>query len=361
MWGWNLVADWRLPALIIGMPLLSLAIFLLFRALAELIACLPKPLARALGETLFRILRDERGIRVDESPWAEDRLPPHLRMNFRVEQGGEVLGQGRNLRPLLDLFAEDAAPKPQSDAIADPALAAIARRKECLDGLRALLGLQAKTLEAIPSPTVNVKRFAKDAGLSLERLGRDCLDRALRETCLSQDLPADAAALKARLAACRKRLQAAVADLRRRLLYILAETARLEHAAQTAVGVYPDTLEDILDQLAWLVYDGFVAATPQAWLDRYPLILEGVADRLDRARNNPAGDRRKAEPVLRHWKRYKDFVALPKKPRHDPIALTDYRWAVESLRLCAFSPTLPPPSRPTDKTLDALWQRVLNP
>lgn len=329
--------------------------------LQSLILSRAKPYARPLDETLFRILRDERGVRVDETPWAEDKLPPHLRMNFRVEKEGDVLGQGRNLKPLLDLFAEGAAPKPKSAAIADPALAAIARRKECLDELRALLGNQAKNLEAIPSPTANVKLFAKNAGLSLERLGRDLLDRALQEVCLTPDLPPDADALKASLSARRRHLQSAVADLRRRTLYVLAETARLEHAAQTAVGVYPDTLEDILDQLAWLVYDGFVAATPQAWLDRYPLLLEGVADRLERARNNPAGDRRKAEPVLRHWQRYKDFLALPKKPRHDPIALTDYRWAVESLRLCAFSPTLPPPSRPTDKTLDALWTRVLNP
>ena len=329
--------------------------------LQSLVLSRAKPYARPLAETLFRLLRDEKGVRVDETPWAEDRLPPHLRMNFRVEKDGDVLGQGRNLKPLLDLFAPQSAPQPKADAIADPALAALARRKECLEGLRALLGNQAKTLEAIPSPTANVKLFAKNAGLSLERLGRDILDRALQETCLAPDLPPDADALKARLAARRKHLQSAVADLRRRILYVLAETARLEHAAQTATGVYPDTLEDILDQLAWLVYEGFVAATPQAWLERYPLILQGVADRLERARNNPAGDRRKAEPILPLWQRYKDFAALPKKPRHDPIALADYRWAVEALRLCAFSPTLPPPSRPTPKTLDALWHRVLNP
>ena len=53
---------------------------------------------------------------------------------------------------------------------------------------------------------------------------------------------------------------------------------------------------------------------------------------------------------------------LTEKPRHaPPLAFTDYRWSIEALRLCAFSPNLPPPSRPIDKTLDALWTRVLNP
>lgn len=49
VWGWPIAAEWHLPA-IIGMPLLTLAIFLLSWALAEFIACLPRPLARALGD-----------------------------------------------------------------------------------------------------------------------------------------------------------------------------------------------------------------------------------------------------------------------------------------------------------------------
>ena len=330
-------------------------------ALQSLILSRAKPYARPLAETLFRILRDEKGVRVDETPWEEDRLLPHLRMNFRVERDGEPLGQGRNLRPLLDLFAPAAdAPAPQAASLADPAQAALARRRECHAGLRVLLGAQAKTLEALPSVPANAKAFAKAAAIDLARLGRDLLDRALDDVFLA-DLPPDDPTLRARFAARRKNLQPALTDLRRRALYVLAETGRLEHAAQTATGVYPETLQDLLDQLAWLVFDGFVATVPPLWLDAYPLFLQGVADRLDRARNNPAADRRKAEPILAAWRRYRDFVALPKKPRHDPIALSDYRWAVECLRLQTFNPTLTPPRRVSQKQLDALWAKVLNP
>ena len=330
-------------------------------ALQALILARAKPYARPLAETLFRLIRDEKGLRVDETPWEEDRLPPHLRMNFRVERDGETLGQGRNLAPLLALFApQTPAAAPKAATLADPAQAALARRRECLAALRGFLGAHAKTLESLPSVPQNVRAFAQAAAIDLPRLGRELLDRALDTLFLADPLP-DADGLRARYAARKGSLQHTLTLLRRQTLHVLAETARLEHAAQTATGIYPETLEDVQDQLAWLVYDGFVAATPPDWLDRLPLLLEGVADRLARALANPAADRRKLQPVLPLWHRWRDFVALPKKPRHDPRALSDYRWEIESLRLLAFNPTLPAPTRPTAKTLDALWHRVLNP
>ena len=310
--------------------------------LQSLILSRAKPYARPLAETLFRLIRDEKGVRVDETPWEEDRLPPHLRMNFRVERDGEILGQGRNLAPLLALFAPQApAAAPKAATLADPAQAALARRRECLATLRGLLGAHAKTLEALPSVPQNVRAFAQAAAIDLPRLGRELLDRALDDIFLD-DLPADADALRARYAARRTRLQHTLTLMRRQTLHVLAETARLEHAAQTATGIYAETLDDIQDQLAWLVYDGFVAATPPDWLDRLPLLLEGVADRLARAHANPAADRRKLQPLLPLWHRWRDFVALPKKPRHDPRALSDYRWEIESLRLLATSQKVRP-------------------
>ena len=328
----------------------------------SLILSRAKPYARPLSETMFRILRDEKGVRVDETPWEEDRLPAHLRMNFRVREGDTVLGQGRNLRPLLDLFAIHREAPPQAEAIADPALARLANRRECLDKLRQMGGNRWANATQLPALPANTKVFVKNAGLDLERLGREMLDRALEATFLmGADDPVTESELTARYAARKGRFAHEAADLRRRVLYVLGETARLEHAAQTAIGVYPETQEDILDQLAWLVFDGFVAAVPPEWFAHYPLILQGVAERLERARNNPAGDRRKTELVRRQWQRYVDFVTLAKKPRHDPVALSDCRWAIENFRLATFCSTLSPPARPSEKQFDALWQRILHP
>ncbi len=329
----------------------------------SLILSRAKPYARPLSETMFRILRDEKGVRVDETPWEEDRLPNHLRMNFKVVDGETVLGQGRNLKPLLELFAPaQTAPTPQAATLADPALARLANRRECLQKLRELGGNRWNNYAQLPSLPAATKAFLKSAEIDVTRLGQEMLTRTLEETFLrNPDDPTTEAELNARYGACKGRIAQVAADLRRRILYILAETARLEAATQNAVGVYPETIDDILDQLAWLVFDGFIAAVPTEWLDRYPLFLQAIDDRLTRARNNPAGDKKKAEAVAPHWSRYVNFVTQAKKPRHDPIALAAYRWEVECLRLATFNPTLPPPVRTSEKQLNTLWQKVLMP
>lgn len=331
--------------------------------LQSLILSRAKPYARPLAETLFRILRDEKGVRVDETPWAEERLPAHLRLNFRVRDAeGNLLGQGRNLRPLLDLFA--AAPaKIQASTIADPALARLANRRECLDALKALGGSGWKPYAQFPSLPEATKAFLKRAAIDPQRLAEQTFERILEETFLpaGQEDPTNAAELKTRYGAHKRALTQVAGEWRRRILYILAETARLERAAESASGVYPATQEDLLDQLAWLVFEGFVSAVPPEWLAHYPLFLQGAAERLERALNNPAGDLRKAEPLAPLWQRYRDFVTRPAKPRHNPIALSDYRWHFECLRLATFAPNLRPPLRSSPKQLDALWQRVLTP
>ena len=330
----------------------------------SLILSRAKPYERPLSETLFRLLRDEKGVRVDETPWAEAKLPAHLRMNFRVRDGeGKLLGQGRNLQPLLDLFAPAQARRPEAETLADPALARLARHTRCLEALAALGANAFRAYTHFPPQPPAVKAFLDRAALSLARLERETFTRALEETFLPPDRPdpADEAELKSRYAGNRLRFAQVAGEWRRRVLYILAETARLERLAEGATGIYPETAEEVLDQLAWLVFEGFVAAVPPAWLVHYPLFLQGIDERLSRARNNPAGDRRKAEPLAPLWQRYVDFVTRAQKPRHDPIALSDYRWHLECLRLGAFAPSLRPPLRTSAKQLDALWQRVLAP
>lgn len=322
-----------------------------------------KPYARGLEETLFRVLYEEKGVRADESLWAEDRLPAHLRMNFRVvRKDGSVLGQGRLLKPLIELFAENQTQKPKAASLDDPALARLANRQECLEKLRLLGGNRWAAYAQLPALPANVKAFVRTAGIDMVRLGRDLFTRTLEETFLNTpDDPTDEAALQARYAARKGRVAQEAAELRRQLLFILSETARLETQIQQATGVYPDTQEGLLDQLAWLVFDGFIAVTPQSWLNAYPAFLRGAAERLERARNNPAGDRRKAETVQRHWARYEAFVSQAKKSRHNPVALAAYRWAVECFRLSTFAPGVPPPERYSEKQLDALWAQAMEP
>jgi len=56
------------------------------------------PMLPALSRAIF----DLTGMRVPESAWNLDDLPPYLRMWFRVVHGGRVIGEGRDLRELKD-------------------------------------------------------------------------------------------------------------------------------------------------------------------------------------------------------------------------------------------------------------------
>ncbi len=321
-----------------------------------------KPYARPLAETLYRLLRDEKGIRVDETPWAEDKLPPYLRMNYRICEGGKVYGEGRNLAPLVELFGVEKAQRIEAKTyeIADPALARIASRKAAIDALCALGAERCRAAAAIPALPAQTKAFVKAAGIDTTRLAKELFTCAIEECFLKDDLPTSSEALKARYTLRKGCLAQTVAQHRRHILYILNETARLEALTTSFAGVYPETLEDILDQLAWLVYDGFIAATPPAQLTRYPLFLQGISERLERAKNNPAGDIKKLTPLKPAVQRYTDFVTQAKRPRHDPVLLDAYRWALEDLRLVTFCPTLSGTltKRPSLKHLDTLWAQM---
>ncbi|MBQ9693425.1 MAG: DUF3418 domain-containing protein, partial [Kiritimatiellae bacterium] len=318
------------------------------------------PYTRPLSETLFRLLRDERGISVDETPWEEERLPNHLRLNIKVMQENSLLGQGRNLAPLIELFATHKdAPTPKASTLADPALARLANHQECLEKLKEWGGNRWSNYAQFPSLTPPVKAFLKEAAIDVARLGQSMFTRILEETFLQREDPQTEADLATRYSACKGRIAQIAADWRRRILYILAETTRLEHRAQTQTGIYPETSDDILEQLAWLVFDGFVTTVPPEMLAYYPALLKGIDERLERARNNPSGDRRKMESIAPFWKRYLDFIQQAKKPRHNPIALSRYRWAIESLRLTTFCPTAQGFEKTSAKQLDALWQMVL--
>ena len=329
----------------------------------EMILSKAKPYARPLTETLFRLLRDERGVRVDETLWEEDRMPDHLRMNFKVMQGNTLLGQGRNLQLLIELFAtQKDAPAPKAATLADPAMARLANHRECIEKLKEIGGNRWSNYSQFPSLTPQVKAFIKEAEIDITRLGQDMFTRVIEETFLrNPDDPKDEAELQARYSACKGRIASVAAEWRRRILYILTEVARLEHRAQTATGVYPETTDDILDQLAWLAFNGFISIVPVEMLERYPQLLKAVDERLERARNNPSGDRKKMESIRPHWERYLNFVQQSKLPRHNPIALSQYRWAIESLRMTTFCPTAQGFEKTSEKALNALWLSVINP
>jgi ATP-dependent helicase HrpA len=125
------------------------------------------------------------------------------------------------------------------------------------------------------------------------------------------------------------------------------------------VTLHPAAADDLRDQLAWLVYPGFIRATPWGRLQHYPRYLEGMRIRLDRLRANPAADLKRLAEIAPFWNRYTAFTTRDKQPAHDPAALANYRWMVEEFRISLFAQELGTSAPASAKRLDAQWQRVL--
>jgi len=113
-----------------------------------------------------------------------------------------------------------------------------------------------------------------------------------------------------------------------------------------------DTLaKDINEQLAVLIYAGFIRNTPYEQLKAIPRYLKAAHYRLDKYDNNT----QKVQEVNRYAVRYwKDIEKKTKKdkviPEHDA-----FRWALEEFRVSLFAQQLKTAYPISAKRMDKLW------
>ncbi|MDR2849301.1 MAG: DUF3418 domain-containing protein, partial [Verrucomicrobiota bacterium] len=255
----------------------------------------------------------------------------------------------------------DAADSVSLRLFADPAEAAAAHEKGVCRLFALALGKEWKRYRQPPSLPRDVALYLKQADLSADTLGQEIGDAALRET-FAEDQPAvrDAAAFQERLTAGRARLHA-VHTARTRLVSAILHTAGEIEALMLGASLPQATLDDLAEQLAWLIFPGFAGAIATAQLQHLPRYLEACRVRIQRAQGNPSGDLRKLAEVQPVWQRYVRLVSSDTPPRHDRARLAHYRWQVEEFRVSLFAQELRTPAPVSAKRLDALWQSVLLP
>jgi ATP-dependent helicase HrpA len=372
----------------------------------EMIRSLPKALRRELGpapnaaqEVLDRLgdslpdgdlrdalagaLRSLRGVTVPRDAWDTSRLPPHLRITFRVTEDGRVLAEGkdlaelqRQLRPRLRAALSDAAggitragltswdlgalPKVfrEGTMVAYPALTdagdkvdvrlfetAGAARSAMWAGTRRLILLGA------PSPVKSVAGgLSTQAKLALSNnphggvaaMFADCVNCAADYLMAEAGGPAwDRDAFERLSAAVRSRLREVTAEVVARVESAL----RLWHAIRTRLDSSPaepvrPAMNDMRDQLARLIYPGFVTATGYRRLPHLTRYLQAIQRRLDKLPENPPRDAANMAIARRAEQAYSEAVAgLPPARRRD-ADVTEVRWMLEELRVSLFAQTL---------------------
>ena len=364
----------------------------------------------ALTEAFSDALYAARGVRVPPETWKEDSIPDHLRLRFvAVDADGRELGSGRNIAPLVKLFsarvteaaaAERAASPWQKDGLtrwdfgplppqvdvgkagwpiinypalvdaktsvslrlfADAGAAAAAHEKGLCRLFALTLGKEWKRFMQPTSLPRPVALHVKQLEMSAESLGAEIGNATLRET-FTENKPVirDEQSFEERLIAEHGRINS-VHTARTRLVVAALQAAGELESLLLKTPLPQPTVDDLSEQLAWLVFPGFAEAVTSAQLQHYPRYLEAGRIRIQRAQGNPAGDLRKLAEVQPVWQRYMQHTALAEPPRHDRELLAQYRWLVEEFRVSLFAQELRTPVPVSAKRLDALWQQVLLP
>ncbi len=99
-----------------------------------------------------------------------------------------------------------------------------------------------------------------------------------------------------------------------------------------------EPMVDIKDQIANLIYPGFVTATPANRLPRLPVYFKAINKRLDGLDREPDRDRRRRAELLPVWEQVK--LACDKTPTETHEKIIAVRWLFEELRVSVFAQEL---------------------
>jgi len=136
------------------------------------------------------------------------------------------------------------------------------------------------------------------------------------------------------------------------------------HALQRELGkAYPVLLHasvrDMRDQLAHLIYKGFLSATPHEWLKQLPRFLKGIAMRLRKVIN--AGlerDQQAMAKVSPLWEQYKEKAASFRRQGREDENLEQYRWMLEEYRVSLFAQELKASIPISAQRLEKVWASI---
>ena len=367
---------------------------------------------RPLVEVLSRELRAMTGVVIPLDAWNRDRVPNHLVMTFAVhDDAGRTLAEGKDLQQLKrelhdrmsatlsqtshgversDVRTWDFGELPQSvvhrrdgyEVKAFPALTdeagrvairlydnEVAQRRAMRQGLRRLL------LRQLPSPVKHVL-----ANLTYQQkvaLGHAPHARAtdLFDDCLAcaVDALVDAAGgpvwneegFRRLVTAVRANLHDKVTEI----LAIVSDIVSVDHAIRLRLESlnHPrlaPTVDDVRNQLAELVFPGFVAEHGYRRLGDILRYLRAIERRLEKAPREPERDQQRMDEILAVQDAYRRVAEAVRNgwpgaaDAEREQQLEHIRWMIEELRVSYFAQMLrtqtPVSVKRIQKALDAI-------
>jgi ATP-dependent helicase HrpA len=354
-----------------------------------------------ITHVLSRELLRLRGVAVPPQEFDLDKLPPHLRINFRVTDGDKTLATGkdlaalqRQLRPRLRAtlsarasalarkgltewsFGELPRVFTDGEVTAYPALvdagAAVdirlfetqaAAQAAMLAGTRrlALLGARSPVKDIAARLSTQQKLLLSDnphGGVA--KLFQDCVSCAADSLIAAAGGPAwDSDGFARVAAAVREGLHAATYEVVQRAEATLGAAHDIEaRLAGLRSPVLAPAVADIREQLDSLVGPGYLTRAGLARLPSVARYLRAIERRLDKLPDNPGRDAQLMVIIHGLADEYADaLAALPPAERASQQAHGP-RWMIEELRVSLFAQTLGTPTPVSERRVRSLIEQI---
>jgi ATP-dependent helicase HrpA len=336
-----------------------------------------------LLDALARELTRIGGIPVTRAAFDETRLPPHLRMTFRVMDSGRELARGKELdalrdqlRPRLEAKLTAAAGDLTRTGLTDWTIGTLPRvfTRDKVTAYPALVdtgsavdvrlfsteaeasaataaGTRRLVLLQVPSgvrsiadrlPTQRKLAMSVSPYPSIGALLDDCVAAAADQVIADAGGPPwDAGGFARLVTEARSALPLATArsvDAAGQVLEAAHEAERrLRASASPPVAA---AFDDARDQFAGLIYPGFVSGTGLRRLPDVARYLRAISRRLDTVAEDPARDAGRTAIVRRVTDAYRQAVAELPAWRRSGADVLAVRWMIEELRVSLFAQVL---------------------
>lgn len=359
----------------------------------------------SLYQWLSDRLRKLTGESVPLNEWRPEVLAEHLHMNFRVvDEAGRILGSGRNLKTLQVQFAETAgdsfdelaADELNFTGCIDWPLDEIPETWSFIQNGQSFLGFPALVDEG---ETVGVKMFdtrekagqahvwglnklfqlkcrkscqylkknipvAKTVPVLYGQLPRhpllgkreggdfkqDIVYAVIREVFLADSNIRSAAQFEQVLQQGKTGMVDAGNRLGQSLDQIMALLPQIRKFLKQPCILH-DTREDIEQQLALLLYQGFIRYTPMEQIRHIVRYLKAILMRLEKQKN----EAQNLAQLQRYWLRYWGYVEKQAEKNQLWPEQDKFRWALEEFRVSLFAQQLKTAYPVSAKRLDKLW------
>jgi ATP-dependent helicase HrpA len=176
----------------------------------------------------------------------------------------------------------------------------------------------------------------------------------------TEEVPRDTDAFEAQRLVGRKNILPAVQEATR-LLFALFEAYHEVRLAleQSRPATWKYAVDDLCDQLAALLADGYLTTTPWEWLQHYPRYLKAMTLRLKKiAGSGIPRDRQSHDQIAPRWQAYKERTAEYRRRLITDPELPLVRWMIEELRVSLFAQELGTSLPVSPQRLDKQWAKV---